>query len=86
MTEDLQRRLEFVEWHDRVEALDRIISSDEWIELGKLEVVVLEGVTKGFAEVKMDEVERVVTLYRVAEGLQKEIKDVIECLESGRET
>lgn len=86
LTEDLQRRLEFVEWHDRVDSLYSTIKGEQWIDLNKLEVVVLEGVTKGFAEVDMPEITRVVSLYRLAEGLQKEVKDVLQCLESGKET
>ena len=34
----------------------------------------------------MDDVKRVVSLYRAAEGLQKEVKDILQCLESGKET
>ena len=87
LTEDLQLRLEFVEWHDRVEALDRVSREGQPIELGKLEVVVVEGNAKGFVENSgLQEVQQVVALYKVAEGLQKEIKGVIECLEGGKET
>ena len=76
-----------MEWHDRVESLYRIVEGqDQWIDLSKLEVVVQEGITKGFAEVDMDDVKRVVLLYRAAEALQKEVKDILQCLESGKET
>ena len=34
----------------------------------------------------MEDVKRVVSLYRAAEGLQKEVKDILQCLESGKET
>lgn len=85
LTEDLQRRLEFVEWHDRVDSLHRTIVTGGWLELGKLEVVVQEGTTKGFAGVQMDEVQRVVGLYRAGESMQKEIKDTLQGLESGKE-
>jgi len=62
LTEDLQRRLEVVEWHDRVEALYLLMTADQppWIDLNKLEVVVIEGSTKGFAGVNMPEVQAVV--------------------------
>jgi hypothetical protein len=56
LTEDLQRRLEFVEWHDRVELVYRAIVSGGWVDLGKLEVIVQEGTTKGFAGVALEEV------------------------------
>ncbi len=56
MTEDLQRRLEFVEWHDRVDLLYRVIVSAGWVDLEKLEVIVQEGTTKGFAGVDLEEV------------------------------
>ena len=56
LTEDLQRRLEFVEWHDRVDSLYRTVVSRGWLDLGKLEVVVQEGTTKGFAGVQMEDV------------------------------
>jgi PLU-1-like protein len=85
LTEDLQRRLEFVEWHDRVEVIHTAIVAGGWIELGKLEVVVQEGTTKGFAGVQMDEVLKVVWLFKAAEGLQKLVKDTLQGLESGKE-
>lgn len=86
LTEDLQRRLEFVEWHDRVEQLFVLHTGGELacVGLSRLEVVVQEGSTKGFAEVQLVEVQQMFHLYRAAEGRQREIKEIIECLESGK--
>lgn len=91
LIEELQRRLEFIEWHDRVEAIDRMVKSAaaEGVDMSRLEAVASEGASKGWFNIVVtegEEIKRVRELHIGASALQKEIKAAIEGLESGRET
>lgn len=89
MIEELQRRLDFIEWHDRIEVINKMVMAGEGVEMSRLEAVANEGTSKGWFNVVVaegDEITRVRELHKGASALQKEIKAAIEGLESGRET
>lgn len=82
LTEDLQKRLEYIEWHQKVlDIYEKAISSNQmnddlsthWITIEELQSIMQDGESKGFTDLQLPEIQSLADLCIKIHRFQKEI-------------